>query len=111
MRLLRAGGAREVHLVISSPPVCYSCYFGIDTPYREKLIAVQKTQQEILEYIGADSLTYLSDACLSEACGHQDLYCRACFDGNYPMEVPATARPAGFFKESGPMGFAADIES
>ena len=111
VRLLRAAGASEVHLVVSSPPVCYSCYFGIDTPYREKLIAVQKTQQEILEYIGADSLTYLSDACLSEACGRQDLYCRACFDGNYPMEVPATARPAGFFKESGPTGFAADMES
>ena len=86
-------------MAIASPPVCYSCYFGIDTPYRDKLIAVQKTQEEILEYIGADSLTYLSDESLASACEGQYGYCKACFDGNYPMEVPATARPAGFFKE------------
>ncbi|MBQ9565809.1 MAG: amidophosphoribosyltransferase [Synergistaceae bacterium] len=116
---LRDAGAREVHFCAASPEVRYSCYFGIDTPYREKLIAVQKSQEEIREYMGADSLTFLSMENLMKVCGGQDvtapcqawgcaalgvddgqdLYCRACFDGNYPMEVPATARPTGFAKE------------
>ena len=53
---LRDSGAREVHVCITSPPVRYSCYFGIDTPYRENLIAVQKTEAEIQDFLGADSL-------------------------------------------------------
>jgi amidophosphoribosyltransferase len=96
---LREAGAREVHVCAASPEVSYSCYFGIDTPYREKLIAVQKTLEEIREYIGADTLTYLSLENLAEACEGQELYCKACFDGNYPMEVPATARPVSFVKK------------
>ena len=96
---LRDAGAREVHVCIASPAVRYSCYFGIDTPYREKLIAVQKEHDEIRQYLGADSLTYLSGEDLAAACEGKDLYCKACFDGNYPMEVPATARPSSFIKE------------
>ena len=84
---LRDAGAKEIHVCAASPEVKFSCYFGIDTPHREKLIAVQKTPQEICEYMGADSLTYLSEESLRQVCG-QDLYCKACFDGNYPMEVP-----------------------
>ena len=96
---LRDAGAREVHVCAASPAVRYSCYFGIDTPYREKLIAVQKEQEEIREYLGADTLTYLSHENLMRACEEKELYCKACFDGNYPMEVPSTARPSGFTKE------------
>lgn len=96
---LRDSGAREVHVCITSPPVRYSCYFGIDTPYRENLIAVRKSEEEIRDFLGADSLTYLSEDGLSAACGGRRLYCRACFDGEYPMEVPAGARPSGFCKE------------
>ena len=90
---LRDAGAKEIHVCSASPEVKFSCYFGIDTPHREKLIAVQKSPEEIREYMGADSLTYLSMESLREVCGEspageKDLYCRACFDGNYPMEVP-----------------------
>lgn len=84
---LRDAGAKEIHVCAASPEVKFSCYFGIDTPHREKLIAVQKSPEEICEYMGADSLTYLSEESLREVCG-EDLYCKACFDGNYPMEVP-----------------------
>ena len=85
---LRDAGAKEIHVCAASPEVKFSCYFGIDTPHREKLIAVQKSPEEICEYMGADSLTYLSEESLRHVCG-EDLYCKACFDGNYPMEVPA----------------------
>ncbi|MBR0186210.1 MAG: amidophosphoribosyltransferase, partial [Synergistaceae bacterium] len=84
---LRDAGAKEIHVCAASPEVKYSCYFGIDTPHREKLIAVQKSPDEICEYLGADSLTYLSEESLREVCC-EDSYCKACFDGNYPMEVP-----------------------
>lgn len=87
VKLLREEGAKEIHVCAASPEVRYSCYFGIDTPHREKLIAVQKSVDEICEYIGADSVTYLSEQSLREVCG-EDVYCKACFDGNYPMEVP-----------------------
>lgn len=85
---LRDAGAREIHVCAASPEVKYSCYFGIDTPYRENLIAVKKSPEEICEYLGADSLTYLTHESLKEACNCEELYCKACFDGNYPMEVP-----------------------
>lgn len=91
VKLLRDDGAKEIHVCSASPEVKYSCFFGIDTPHREKLIAVQKTTEEIREYIGADSLTYLSEESLRSAC-EQDRYCKACFDGNYPMEVPVISR-------------------
>ena len=80
-------GAREIHVCAASPEVRYSCYFGIDTPHRENLIAVQKSSEEIRDYLGADSLTFLSIKSLEEVCG-EELYCKACFDGEYPMEVP-----------------------
>ena len=86
---LRDAGATEIHVCAASPEVKFSCYFGIDTPHREKLIAVQKSPEEICEYLGADSLTYLSEESLREVC-FEDSYCKACFDGNYPMEVPVS---------------------
>lgn len=98
---LRGAGAREVHVCITSPPVRYSCYFGIDTPCRENLIAARKSEGEIREFLGADSLTYLDEEALSTVCGRKRLFCRACFDGDYPMEVPVGARPSGFCKEGG----------
>lgn len=88
---LRDAGASEIHVCAASPEVKFSCYFGIDTPHREKLIANQKSSvDEICEYLGADSVTYLSMESLKEACG-EDTFCKACFDGYYPMEVPANA--------------------
>lgn len=87
---IRKAGAKEIHVCITSPPVQYSCYFGIDTPYRKYLIGAQKSVDEICEYLGADSLTYLGLEELKEACGYKDQFCSACFDGKYPMEVPIT---------------------
>lgn len=91
---IKKAGAKEVHVCITSPPVQYSCYFGIDTPYREFLIGAQKTVDEICEWLGADSLTYLGEEELHEACGYKEQFCKACFDGKYPMEVPIGTPPS-----------------
>ncbi|MGL4797895.1 MAG: amidophosphoribosyltransferase [Cellulosilyticaceae bacterium] len=90
---VRKAGAKEIHLCITSPPVQYSCYFGIDTPYREYLIGANMSVEEIRDYIGADSLTYLSCEGLKEACQGSNAFCKACFNGNYPMEVPLNQKP------------------
>lgn len=86
---IRDAGAKEVHLRISSPPIKFPCHFGIDTPKRAKLIAATKSTLEIMKYVGADSLGYLSqkgmvDAVKSVESSH---FCTACFDGKYPIKV------------------------
>jgi len=87
VQMMRNAGATEVHLRVSSPPVQYSCYFGIDTPTRKELIGANYSVEEIKQKTGADSLGYLSLEGLKEAVGGVS-YCNACFSGNYPMEVP-----------------------
>ncbi len=90
VRLLREAGAREVHVRISSPPFQNPCYFGIDTPSRDELIASRLTVDEIREKIGADSLHFLSREGMVEAigrpeCGHPDRgHCLGCFTNEYP---------------------------
>jgi amidophosphoribosyltransferase len=88
VNLLKDAGAKEVHVRVSSPPVKYSCYFGIDTPERTKLIAGTKTMDEIRELICADSLGYISNEGLLNTCknGKRE-YCMACFNGKYPIDV------------------------
>jgi amidophosphoribosyltransferase len=86
--LLRWAGASEVHFRVSSPPTTYPCHFGIDTPFRKDLIAANKDVDEIREMIGADSLKYLSLDELTQTVGGDLNFCRGCFDGNYPIEVP-----------------------
>ncbi|GKX32001.1 amidophosphoribosyltransferase [Vallitalea longa] len=88
VNLLKEAGAKEVHVRISSPPVKYSCYFGIDTPERKNLIAGNMSIEEIRDIIGADSLGYISNEGLLSTCknGKRD-YCMACFNGKYPMDV------------------------
>ncbi|MCL6553632.1 MAG: amidophosphoribosyltransferase [Firmicutes bacterium] len=92
VRLLRAAGAREVHVRISSPPIRFPCFYGIDTSSRGELVAARHTVEEIRRLIGADSLGYLSQAGLAEAVGlpRGDL-CMACLDGRYPTRVPTEA--------------------
>jgi amidophosphoribosyltransferase len=88
---LKLAGAKEVHVRISSPPVSFGCYFGIDTPNRSQLIGASRTVEEIRQAIGADSLGYISIEGLIESLGRaEDHYCLACFNGDYPMEVPLT---------------------
>lgn len=85
VKLIRAAGAKEVHLRIASPPVTNPCYYGIDTPVRNELIASSHTIEEIATYLRVDSLSYLSLEGLLEATGEGDKYCDACFTGNYPV--------------------------
>jgi len=86
--ILKDAGALEVHVRISSPPVRYSCYYGIDTPEREKLIASTHTIEEIRKRIGADSLSFISEEGLLETLeGGQCGFCTACFNGMYPIKV------------------------
>ena len=89
VRMIKAAGAREVHMRISCPPTVSPCYYGIDTPHRDELIAACKTVPEIQEYLAADSLAYLSLDGLRRAVGsnhHQ--YCNACYTREYPVEPP-----------------------
>ncbi len=91
VQLLRDAGAREVHMRVSSPPVKYPCFYGIDTPNRKQLVAAKKSVEEIRKLIGADSLGFMSLEALDEAAGSAGGncgFCKACFNGEYPMGIP-----------------------
>ena len=90
--MLREAGAAEVHVRISSPPVKWPCFYGIDFASRAELIANGASVDEIAESIGADTLAYIALDRLVEATGvPNDQLCRACFDGIYPVELPEAA--------------------
>ena len=80
-------GATEVHVRISSPPFLHPCYFGVDVPSNKQLIASKNSTEEIRRSIGADSLGYMQIGELQDMVGDLPI-CKACFDSNYPMEVP-----------------------
>ena len=89
VRLVKAAGAREVHVRISCPPTISPCFYGVDTPSRKDLIGATHTIEEIREYIEADSLAYLSINGLREAVGERkDSYCTSCYTGVYPVSFP-----------------------
>lgn len=83
--LMEGGGAKEVHMRISSPPTKGPCFYGIDTPTRNELIAATHTVDEIKKYITADSLKYLDIEGLFKVMPNPEQYCSACFDENYPV--------------------------
>ncbi|WP_163336108.1 amidophosphoribosyltransferase [Desulfopila sp. IMCC35008] len=86
VRALREAGAKEVHMVVSCPPTRHACFYGIDFPTESQLIACNKSIEDVAEYLGLDSLHYLSLDGLVEATGmDKDNFCLACFDGNYPI--------------------------
>ncbi len=88
VNLLRDAGAKEVHVLISSPPVKYSCYFGIDTPERKNLVASTHSIEETRKLIGADYLGYISEEGLLNTCPAAGCdFCTACFSGDYPVEL------------------------
>jgi amidophosphoribosyltransferase len=100
VRMVRAAGAREVHLRISCPPTISPCYYGVDTPNKSELIAANSSVEDIRQYIEADSLAYLSLEGLEKACDGEEhnRYCTACYTGDYPTQwvdvaeiLPATA--------------------
>ncbi len=91
VQMLKDAGAAEVHLRISSPPITWPCFYGIDMADRDELIAVGHTADEVAAALGADSLHYLTLDGLQRAVGQPaDVYCRACFTGRYPIPVPDT---------------------
>ena len=94
VEMVRAAGAAEVHMRISSPPTTHSCFYGIDTPERGKLLAARHTVEEMAGLIGADSLAFISLDGLYRALGKsgrdaaKPYYCDACFTGDYPVALP-----------------------
>jgi amidophosphoribosyltransferase len=94
VEMVRAAGATEVHMRISSPPTTHSCFYGIDTPERGKLLAARHSVDEMAALIGADSLAFISQDGLYRALGHlrrdpdAPYYCDACFTGDYPIAMP-----------------------
>ena len=94
VEMVRAAGAAEVHMRISSPPTTHSCFYGIDTPERGKLLAARHSVDEMAQIIGADSLAFVSLDGLYRALGKADRdaakphYCDACFTGEYPIPLP-----------------------
>lgn len=97
--MLREAGAKEVHLRIVSPEVRWPCFYGIDTDTQDQLIAANMTHEEMREFIGADSLAFISvqglhDAVKSAHAG----FCDACFTGDYPVEIPQSLKEKSFLK-------------
>jgi amidophosphoribosyltransferase len=87
VQMIRAAGAREVHLRLASPPITGPCHYGIDTPTREELIAANASVEEIRRFLGVDSLGYLSLEGMLRAAGTGNAFCHACFSGAYPVPV------------------------
>jgi len=102
VRMVRESGAREVHMRISCPPTISPCYYGVDTPTREELIASSSTPEEICKFIGADSLGYISLAGLKLAVtdteGH---YCTSCYTGVYPTDLVQLEVRKGIVNKTG----------
>jgi amidophosphoribosyltransferase len=88
VQMIRQAGAREVHLRLGSPPITGPCHYGIDTPTREELIASTHSVEEIRQFLGVDSLGYLSLEGMLQAAGKDTGFCHACFSGQYPTATP-----------------------
>lgn len=89
VKMIKAAGAKEVHVRISCPPTVSPCFYGIDTPRRAELIAATHTLDEVRKYIEADSLRYLSlEGLLAAVNSHHGCYCTSCYTGRYPVPFP-----------------------
>jgi len=92
IQALREAGAAEVHTRITCPPIKWPCFYGIDMSTRQELIASDLTVEQVREFVGADSLGYLSlEGMVRATVSPKDDYCRACFDGEYPVPIPEEA--------------------
>jgi len=104
VRMVRESGAKEVHMRISCPPTISPCYYGVDTPTREELIASSSTPEEICKFIGADSLGYISLAGLRRAVSDtQGHYCTSCYTGVYPTDLVQLEVRKGHTNKTGDM--------
>lgn len=98
--ILREAGAKEIHLRISSPPIVSPCFYGIDTATFQELIASSKSVDEIKDFIGADSLGYLSlEGVVDATTRPREEFCMACFNGEYPIEIPDLLKISKFILE------------
>jgi amidophosphoribosyltransferase len=89
VRMVRASGAREVHVRVSCPPTISPCFYGVDTPSKSELIAATHTIDEIRDFLEADSIAYLSlEGLLSTVQSDREKYCSSCYTGNYPVPIP-----------------------
>ena len=105
VHMLREAGAREVHLRVSSPPIKWPCFYGIDMPDQDELIGSRLEVDEIKEHVAADSLAYLSlDGMIAATQVPADGFCTACFSSRYPVEIPTDALRAKHVLESPEMG-------
>jgi amidophosphoribosyltransferase len=100
VQMMRDAGAREVHMRIASPPTRHSCFYGVDTPERAKLLAAQMSVEAMADYINADSLAFISIDGLYRALGtardhQQPQRCDACFTGDYPTMLTDLAEKEG----------------
>lgn len=101
MRMIKEAGAKEIHLLVSSPPVKFPDFYGIDTPRQKELIAAVKNIKEIEKELGVDSLHYLSYGGLIKAIGlSEDLLCTALFNGNYPVDIGERKKEITYEKNS-----------
>ena len=99
VEMLKAAGVCEVHMKITSPPVKYPCYFGIDTPSATQLIGSSNSVEQIAELIGVDSLSYLTiDELLQSVGGTKCDFCTGCFDGDYPIDMDTASRHCPTYK-------------
>ena len=96
IKLLRNAGAKEVHVAITCPPIAHPCFMGVDMGKHADLIAHKRTVAEICQFVGADSLYYLSLNGMMRAVGSEDGYCQACFTGQYPIKVNIDTVKTGF---------------
>ncbi len=94
--MLHKAGAKEVHLRIASPPVKFPCFYGIDMPSRSELVASSASVEEIRTYLGVDSLEYLTIEDLRSVVADPDNFCKACFDGEYPVPLASDLNKSVF---------------
>ncbi len=102
IKMIRAAGALEIHVRISSPPTDFPCYYGIDTPTRSELIASNYSIEKIREYLGVESLHYLSTKGLLECVDDPENYCTACFTGDYSVKRHGEYSKDVFESDEGP---------
>jgi amidophosphoribosyltransferase len=106
VEILRQAGATEVHIRVSSPPMRFPCFMGVDIGSTKQLVAAGRTVEQVRQQLGADSLAYLSLPRLMRAVGRGtiDEFCRACFDGSYPVPVPHQLEMDKMALEPAPVG-------
>ena len=86
--MIRKAGAKEIHMRVCAPPIRFPCHFGVDLATTKELIAANMTLEEIREFIGADSLGYMSiEGLMKSVSGTENRFCAACFTGKYPIPV------------------------